>query len=104
VISTTSSRLKVINGFHGCTSLDRLEVPASVETLNYISRCYDLGSGLVDRFSRREVVCRSGTLMRPVAGQDNLPAFITFEDDNDLKNRRRGVHLETRGGYLKRVD
>jgi hypothetical protein len=91
VIFPADTCLRHLNGFHGCKSLDRLEVPASVETLGCLSRYSDPSSGFVDRGSRREVVCRSGTLMKPVRKQNNLPAFITFEDDNDLKNRRRRV-------------
>jgi hypothetical protein len=94
VIFPADSHLRSLDGFRRCTSLYRLEVPASVETL---VSCYGRLFWGVDRFGRQEIIYRSGTRMRPFPRRNDYRAFITFEDDNDLKNRRRRVHPGTSG-------
>jgi hypothetical protein len=95
VIFPEDSRLRSLDGFHGCISLNRLDIPASVEII---------GSSPGERFVRweflgdlsgLELVFPSGTRMRPFPREGNIRAFIAFEDENDLKKRRRQVQAGT---------
>jgi hypothetical protein len=102
VIFAADGRLKRIDGFGGCTSLSRIEIPASVEKIDSLafsteawiwwnSRYYEHGS--LGDLSRRELIFRSGTRLRPHPKEGCFQGFIIFDDENDLKRRRRQVHL-----------
>jgi hypothetical protein len=143
VIFTTDSRLKRIDGFGGCTSLSRIEIPTSVEEIGSgaFSGCSGLGEvtfetnrclkqlcgfgkcgslrwleipasaekiiPLTERYSwkhgsigdlwRRELIFKSWTRLKRHAKEEGFQGFIIFEDENDLKRRRRQVHLCTCG-------
>jgi hypothetical protein len=105
VIFATNGRLKRISGFGRCHSLSRLEIPASVERIGPSMKTYlylctnpkmeefyrELGS--LGDLSRRELIFRSGTRLRPNDKEDWFRGFVIFEDENDLKRRRRQVRL-----------
>jgi hypothetical protein len=97
VIFATASCLRVMNGFQQCRSLCRLDLPASVERISSSDdnsrHMLELESGL----SLEELVLPSGTRVQPVARDDQLRAFITFADENDVKRQRRQVHQRLAG-------
>jgi hypothetical protein len=114
VIFATDSRLRIVDGFLNCKSLSRVEIPASVErigfwafaccseltemvfvtgpSVNRIRRYGEYGSlPLRGHLWRPELIFRSGTRVIRNTPQDCFRGFITFEDANDLKRRRRQV-------------
>jgi hypothetical protein len=97
VIFPVNSRLRSLNGFQGCTSLYRIEVPASVTNVGCESQYPSYACAFLEGLSQREVILRSGTRMRPARKERCFRAFIAFEDEHDLKNRRRRVHVWTSG-------
>jgi hypothetical protein len=86
------SRLRVIHGFQGCTSLYRLEIPASVERIDSSEDNARLLRHDIAGLSLRELVLQSGT--RPVRRIGTFRAFITFDDEKDMKSFRRRVHQD----------
>jgi hypothetical protein len=44
--------------------------------------------------SGRELMFRPGTHLRPNAKENCFRGFVIFEDENDLKVRRRQAHSE----------
>jgi hypothetical protein len=95
VIFATDSRLKEINGFRGCRSLNRMEIPASVESIGSSATGYSCGWGFLGDVARRELIFESGTRLRPNAKGGCFQVFVIFKDENDLKRRRRQVHMRT---------
>jgi hypothetical protein len=93
VIFSTNSRLKRLWGFGGCASLSRVEIPASVEDIDFLGLKISPAWGLLEDLSRRELIFESGTHLRSNANQEYFRGFIFFKDENDLKRRRRQVHL-----------
>jgi D-ribose pyranose/furanose isomerase RbsD len=92
VIMATDGSLKRISGFGKCESLFRLEIPASVERIGSREDKPGRPSGFLGDMSRRELIVRSGTHLRPNAKEDCFRGFVIFEDENDLKRRRRQAH------------
>jgi hypothetical protein len=93
VIFAADSHLRTINGFRGCRSLSRLEIPASVEEIgSSTSEIYPSSQCLGD-LSRRELVLDSGTRLKRNAKRDDFRGFMIFKDENDMKRRRRQVHV-----------
>jgi hypothetical protein len=93
VIFATDSRLRQVDGFGSCGSLSRLELPASVERIGspgrfVLKRWESLGD-----LPRRELIFPSGTHLRPNAKVEGFRGFVIFEDENDLKRRRRQFHM-----------
>jgi hypothetical protein len=100
VIFSADSRLTQLYGFGKCASLKRLEIPASVEKICFSPKYHHadlLGReyGYLGDVSRRELIFRSGTRLQPHAKMERFRGFVVFEDENDLKRRRRQVHLGT---------
>jgi hypothetical protein len=91
VMFSGDSRLRVIDAFKRCTSLVRMEVPASVETIEL---------GFLGGSLRRELILEPGTRIRAMAREAH--ALITFVDDNDMKKHRRRVNLRAIGGFKGR--
>jgi hypothetical protein len=86
---------KRLYGFGKCSSLSRVEIPASVEKVSpSTERSYGSVWFLGD-VSRRELIYKSGTRLRPHVKRQYFRGFVVFEDENDLKGRRRQVHLRT---------
>jgi hypothetical protein len=93
VIFATNGCLKQICGFRRCRSLSRLRIRASVQIGGSLKDpCFDENEFRGDP-SRRELIFGSGTHLRPHAKKDRFLGFVVFEDANDLKRRRRQVHL-----------
>jgi hypothetical protein len=91
VIFPTNGRLKRICGFEWCPSLSRLDIPASVEKICCSEDEY--ASGFLGDVSRRELMFGSGMRVQPNAKEGNFRGFVIFEDENDLKRRRRQAHV-----------
>jgi hypothetical protein len=85
--------LKQLSGFAKCRSLRRLEVPASVEKISPLTECCYWKRGPLGDLTRRELIFKSGTRLKPHEKEEGFSGFIIFEDENDLKRRRRQVHL-----------
>jgi hypothetical protein len=85
VIFANDSRLILLDGFRRCASLSRLKVPASVEQIGSLVRRSE--------GPRRELIFRPGTQWMPSAKGAPLRGFVIFEDENDLKRRRRQAQM-----------
>jgi hypothetical protein len=92
VIFATGSRLRTMNAFQGCTSLYRLDIPASVERMSSSEGDRYEGYAYGRELSVRELRLPSGTRIRSVHRNDHVRGFITFDDEKDVKIRRRQVH------------
>jgi hypothetical protein len=82
---SSDSHLREFGGFQECTSLCRIEIPSSVEVID--------GCGFFQCGSRCVVVIGAGCRLRQSAGIRNISPFIVYGDLNDVKGRRRLVHL-----------
>jgi hypothetical protein len=89
VLFEANSQLRRIDGFQGCASLIQIDIPASVEFVE--SRVF---SGCA---SVQELRMSPGTRIRAVGRSVGFRAFVVYEDDNDVKLRRRQLHLSTVG-------
>jgi hypothetical protein len=101
--------LREIDGFYGCTSLSRIEIPSSVEVIgsNGFTECRSLTtvifaseSHLIERGGFRDcpslhvVIIRAGCRLRRKEGLQNVRAFVISEDEYENKKpSRREVHL-----------
>jgi hypothetical protein len=80
---SSDSHLKEIVGFRGCTSLCRIEIPSSVETIGI--------GAFFGSTSLRVIIIRPGCRIRGNTGLHMIKSFLGHEDD-DLKECRRLVH------------
>jgi hypothetical protein len=81
--------LRRIDGFRFRASLIRIDIPVSVGSIGFwvFSGCA----------SFLELRMRSGTRIRAIGKSGGFQAFIVYEDDKDMKLRRRQLHLSTVG-------
>jgi hypothetical protein len=79
-------QLRLQCGFTKCQSLCRMEIPASAWFVG--------GRMFYRKRSPLELVFRSGTRISKIGSSGfALRAFVTFNDDDDMKQRRRRLHL-----------
>jgi hypothetical protein len=93
VVFSTDACLKRICGFGKCGSLSRLNIPGSVEEIGSAASNRPWSWGCMGDMSGRELIFGSGTHLRRNAKEDCFRGFIIFEDVNDVKRRRRQVHV-----------
>jgi hypothetical protein len=84
VVFSSGSHLREIFGFSGCTSLCRIEIPSSVETIG--------SDGFHGCRSLRVVIIGTRCRMRENAGFRNIKPFLVYEEE-EVKACRRFVHL-----------
>jgi hypothetical protein len=78
-----------MDGFNRCASLIRTDTPASVEAI--------ASSAFSGCASFLELRMSSGKRIRAMGRSRGLRAFAGYEDDNDMRLRRRQLHLSTVG-------
>jgi hypothetical protein len=103
VIFPIDSRLRSLSGFRVCNSLHSLKIPASVEKIDCSARHPIGASGVSGGSLGRELIFQSTAQIKTLPWATGFQAFLTFADDDDLKKRRRGLHLRT-SGFESRTD
>jgi hypothetical protein len=79
------SHAREIDGFERCNSLSRIEIPASVEVVRRM---------FFGRVSPVTLILKSGTQIKRIGwGNSRTRAFVLFEDQNDMTQCRRRIHL-----------
>jgi hypothetical protein len=92
-----SSHVRWIHGFAGCQSLCRVEIPASAEVVSAVACCRS--------HSSTELILGPGTQMRKIgASCMSVQAFVVFDDENDMRRRRRRLHFEDQDSEVKEAD
>jgi hypothetical protein len=89
------SRLRSFDTFHECDSLYQLKIPASVEITRFPDTYNIYGWWIVRSQQSRELIFASGTRIKELPPFGDFREFIDFADRDDLKKRRRRVHLIT---------
>jgi hypothetical protein len=82
-----NSHVRVIDGITICSHPSRVEIPASVKR-------FGKGAFLRD-CSVLELIVFPGTQIKPARRRVSRKAFVVYMDDNDMKQRRRLIHLST---------
>jgi hypothetical protein len=72
-----------------------MEIPASVEEIDLWGERDDLAPGFAGDLSLVELILSSGTQIRSVHRNPGARTLMTFEDENDVKKRRRQVQLRS---------
>jgi hypothetical protein len=93
VVFPANSRLRWLDGFREYISLRRLEIPASVEEIGWIGWAKLCEMVFLHGVRQPELIFASGTRIERLSGYLDFRGFITFADKEDVKKRRRRVHL-----------
>jgi hypothetical protein len=118
VIFSADSHLTLISAFGRSTSLCGIDIPASVKIIVHgaFNECISLNevlfsvdshlshiAGFLDVSSNRELIFSSGTLIKTNSPGVVLRAFVVYLDLDDLKQRRRRIHLGTLCSMMFRI-
>jgi hypothetical protein len=85
MIFSSNSHLREIDRFQHCTSLRQIDIPSSIETIG--------NGGFFGYSTLRLIVIHARCRMRKSEGLQNIKIFLSYEEDNDVKECGRLAHL-----------